>query len=227
MLRWIGIAIKDETGATVYRISGDNFAAVLTGASHEDHEETARKLFERLNGEAIQLALAPPVVRMVVIHFPAGARLHPAVVWKNLNEQLELTSAEQPLCVVHADIREEDSAALHAVELMAKRIGTLGSTLQYAFRLAYTDPLTHSPNMLAIQRKLDRWELEHLRKLAAMQADQIEDLQQRLESAESWAESWRQEALQLHTDLADAVGGARGITQTGKLIVVGFTMAKT
>lgn len=44
---------------------------------------------------------------------------------------------------------------LHAIHLMAKRIETLGGTLQYTFRLAYTDPVSQSPNMLAIQRKLD------------------------------------------------------------------------
>ena len=36
-----------------------------------------------------------------------------------------------------------------------KRIETLGGTLQYTFRLAYTDPVSSAPNMLAISRKLD------------------------------------------------------------------------
>jgi diguanylate cyclase (GGDEF)-like protein len=48
-----------------------------------------------------------------------------------------------------------DSATLHAIGLMARRIETLGRTLQYTFRLAYTDPVSSAPNMLAIQRKLD------------------------------------------------------------------------
>lgn len=155
ILRWMGIAIQDETDSTVYRVSGDNFVAALIGGSHEVHQESARNLFDRLNGEAHQLELTPPVVRMAVIHFPAGARLNPAVVWKNLNEKLELTSAGQPLQTFHADTSEADSATLHAIELMAKRIETLGGTLQYTFRLAYTDPVSRSPNMLAIQRKLD------------------------------------------------------------------------
>src|SRR5512138_362522 len=43
ILRWMGIAIKDETDATVYRISGDNFVATLIGNSHEAHEDTARR----------------------------------------------------------------------------------------------------------------------------------------------------------------------------------------
>lgn len=155
ILRWMGIAIKDETNSTVYRISGDNFVAVLIGDSHKVHQDSARKLFDRLNGEARQLELTPPVVRMAVIHFPAGAVLNPAVVWRNLNEKLDQTAIEQPIQIFDADTSESDSATLRAIGLMAKRIETLGGTLQYTFRLAYTDPVSKSPNMLAIQRKLD------------------------------------------------------------------------
>lgn len=155
ILRWMGIAIKDETNSTVYRISGDNFVAALVGGTHEAHQEVAHKLFDRLNGEALQLNLAPPVVRMAVIHFPGDLPLNPSVVWKNINEKLELTDARQPLRIFCADTSEADTATLHAIELMARRIETLGGTLQYTFKLAYTDPVSQSPNMLAIQRKLD------------------------------------------------------------------------
>jgi len=155
LLRWLGIAIKDETEATVYRISGDNFIAVLIGGKHKTHQATAQKLFDRLNSEAIQLDLNLPVARMAVIHFPDSAPLNPPVVWRNLNEKLEETNAEQPFQVFQADTSEADKATLHAIDLMAKRIETLGGTLQYTFKLAYTDPVSNAPNMLAIQRRLD------------------------------------------------------------------------
>jgi diguanylate cyclase (GGDEF)-like protein len=155
ILRWMGIAIKDETDSIVYRISGDNFVAVLIGDSHQVHQDTAHKLFDRLNSEARQLELNPPVTRIAVIHFPEDAPLNSSVVWKNLNEKLELTSAEHPLQIFHADTSMADTATLHAIGLMAKRIETLGRTLQFTFRLAYTDPVSSAPNMLAIQRKLD------------------------------------------------------------------------
>lgn len=155
LLRWMGFAIKDVTESTVYRISGDNFAVMLIGDSHEAHQDTAHKLFERLNSEARHLGLQPPVARMVLIHFPAGIALKSSVVWRNLNEKLEQTSAENPFQISNADVSVKDTATLRAIELMAKRIETLGGTLQYTFRLAYTDPVSKSPNMLAIQRKLD------------------------------------------------------------------------
>ena len=155
LLRWMGIAIKDVTETSVYRISGDNFVAVLIGGKHKAHAEKARTLFDRLNSEAIQLDLQTPVVRMAVIQFPDMARLNPAVVWRNLNEKLELTNAAHPFEVSLADTSEEDKATLQAIQLMANRIETLGGTLQYTFKMAYTDPVSNAPNMLAIQRKLD------------------------------------------------------------------------
>ena len=154
LLRWLGIAIKDETGANVYRITGDNFVAVLIG-KHKTNQVLAQKLFDRLDSEAQQLELDLPVVRMAVIHFPEGQRLNPPVVWKNLNEKMELTHAGEPFQIFQADTSEEDRATLHAIELMARRIETLGSTLQYTFRMAYTDPVSSAPNMLAIQRRLE------------------------------------------------------------------------
>ena len=155
LLRWLGIAIKDETESTVYRISGDNFVGVLIGGKHKYHRATAQKLFDRLNSEAQQLELKPPVVRMAVIHFPDGHALNPPVVWKNINEKMELTHGGEPFLVFQADTSEDDQATLRAIELMAKRIETLGGTLQYTFKLAYTDPVSNAPNMLAINRKLD------------------------------------------------------------------------
>jgi diguanylate cyclase (GGDEF)-like protein len=155
LLRWMGIAIKDETESNVYRISGDNFVAVLIGGKHKKHEDTARTLFNRLNSEARQLELDPPVARMAVIQFPDMAPLNPAVVWRNLNEKLELTNLENPFQVFQADTSEDDQATLRAIELMAKRIETLGGTLQYTFKIAYTDPVSNAPNMLAIQRRLE------------------------------------------------------------------------
>ena len=154
LLRWLGIAIKDETETTVYRISSDHFVAVLMG-NPKTHQTLARNLFARLNSEANQLELVLPVVRMTVIQFPEGQRLNPAVVWRNLNEKMELTHAGEPFTIFPADTSETDQATLHAIELMAKRIETLGGTLQYTFKLAYTDPVSNAPNMLAIQRKLE------------------------------------------------------------------------
>lgn len=159
ILRWMGIAIKDETEATVYRVSGDNFVAVLIGGTHRSHAAKARKLFNRLNSESKQLDLNLPVARMAVIQFPKGAAINPAVAWKNINEKLptkiDLDDPATSLRVYIADTSEKDKTTLQAIDLMSNRIENLGGALQYTFRLAYTDPISGAPNLLAIQRRLE------------------------------------------------------------------------
>ena len=77
----------------------------------------------------------------------------------------------------------------------------------------------HSPATAAIQRKLERWELDHLRTLAAQQAEQIETLQRELAYAEDCADSWRRDALDMQQDLADRLGGTPGLTVQGRLVI--------
>lgn len=78
----------------------------------------------------------------------------------------------------------------------------------------------HTPATAAIQRRLERWELDHLRALAAAQAEQIETLQRQLSYAEDCADSWRRDALELQEELAEYIGGAPGLTVSGRLVVV-------
>jgi hypothetical protein len=80
--------------------------------------------------------------------------------------------------------------------------------------------MKHTPATLSIQRKLDRWELEHLRLLAAQQAEYIEELQRRLTWAEDCAERWRDDALDMQAQLADSTGAAPGLTREGRLGIV-------
>jgi hypothetical protein len=74
----------------------------------------------------------------------------------------------------------------------------------------------HTPETARIQRQLERWELGHLRTLAAAQAEEIEDLQRRLAWAEDCAERWRDDALQA----IDDAGLAPGLTLGGHLVAV-------
>jgi chromosome segregation ATPase len=81
-------------------------------------------------------------------------------------------------------------------------------------------------NALAnIQRKLDRWELQHLREHAAhlaTQAEQLEGqlqlLQARLEHAEQVADYWREQVLELQADLGEDL--RLGMTVDGQMGLV-------
>lgn len=156
LLRWFGFAIKDLTGANVYRISGEDFTAVLVGETHQVHADKAKKLFDHLNRDAEQFGLQPPVARVTVLHFPVGFSLDAAVVWKCLNEKHSFTADGQAFSVVDVDPNLKMSyETAQSIVFMAKRITDLGYMLENTFGLAYTDPISGSPNTLAIQHKLD------------------------------------------------------------------------
>lgn len=78
----------------------------------------------------------------------------------------------------------------------------------------------------ALRKRLERWELDHLRSLAASLAEQLEDAHNRIESLQSdleraWrnAEAWQEDAMLLVKQL-EASGEQVGITQAGQLVVV-------
>ncbi len=89
-----------------------------------------------------------------------------------------------------------------------------------------THPTLTKSEVNAIRKRLDRWELDHLRKLAQEQADRLEAAQERIEALESeasraWdtAESWRMDAMDLVNDLEKA-GRTVGLTQSGQLVAM-------
>jgi precorrin-2 methylase len=76
----------------------------------------------------------------------------------------------------------------------------------------------HNTATLSIQRRLERWELDHLRALCAVQAEEIERLKLELNRAEASADMWHRahEHLADHLDEKSAVG----ITLAGDVVVV-------
>jgi len=79
------------------------------------------------------------------------------------------------------------------------------------------------PTLTALQRRLTRWELGHLRTLAAEQDARLERLQADLERARedalrAWeaAEQWQRDAERLCAEL-QALGGQVGINASGEL----------
>lgn len=77
---------------------------------------------------------------------------------------------------------------------------------------------TIDPDLRRLQRRLDRWELEHLREHAAELAARVEDLEQRLADADQAADFWREQVHQLQEDLEP--GAQIAMTVDGGLHVV-------
>lgn len=77
---------------------------------------------------------------------------------------------------------------------------------------------TMDPVLRRLQCRLERWELEHLREHAAALAAQVEDLEQRLQAAESAADFWWQQVEQLREEMP--AGTQLGLTVDGELHVL-------
>lgn len=78
----------------------------------------------------------------------------------------------------------------------------------------------------ALRKRLERWELEHLRALSASLSDQLEAANERVEAlhsdlARAWrnAEAWQDDAMELVKAL-EAAGTEVGITQAGQLVAI-------
>lgn len=78
-------------------------------------------------------------------------------------------------------------------------------------------PKQHTTETRSIQRRLERWELDHLRAVCAVQAEEIERLKRELSYAEDCADMWQRchEQLAEHFDSQHAVG----LTVAGDLVV--------
>lgn len=88
-------------------------------------------------------------------------------------------------------------------------------------------PPTQDRTIQTLRRRLERWELDHLRTLAAELSDRLDRAQDEAERAKeerdrAWesAESWQRHAENLQQELW-AAGGEIGLTQDGVLLVSG------
>lgn len=70
-----------------------------------------------------------------------------------------------------------------------------------------------------LRRKLERWELAHLREHCAEQAQRIEALERELRQAWAMAEQWQREAEALREDVG-ARGGVVCLHRDGALEIV-------
>lgn len=71
----------------------------------------------------------------------------------------------------------------------------------------------------ALRRKLEQWELAHLRQHCTELAERLEAAEARARDAEDWAEYWRENAFNLQQELMDD-GLQIGLTKEGNLVAI-------
>jgi tryptophan 2,3-dioxygenase len=78
----------------------------------------------------------------------------------------------------------------------------------------------HTAATARVQRRLERWELQHLRQHAAELAVRLEEAERRLSDAEDAAEFWREQHIETINQIAEETGGTPGLTMGGQVVVV-------
>jgi hypothetical protein len=77
-----------------------------------------------------------------------------------------------------------------------------------------------NPKVAALLRRLDNQAQEQLCAEVVRLAEETERLRHELLQMESCADGWREDAMNLHEQLAIVTGGTAGIMQSGELVVV-------
>lgn len=163
VLRWMVLVLLEETQASVFRLGGDEFVVMLSD-EHVHNERLARAVFDRLNVEAGQFGVQPPVAAVTVIHYDGSEPFAPAEIFLHLTVSIFETKAnrQQSFRVIHAreinltqiSANSETSVLYWMSNMMLERMTTLGRMLEEAQTLATTDPVTGLPNLRAAQNQL-------------------------------------------------------------------------
>lgn len=84
-----------------------------------------------------------------------------------------------------------------------------------------------TPRLRNLKRRLERWELEHLRQHAAELAVRLDaadqracDAEERAKAAEHACDFWHDQAVAVHHAAADGAGGMPGLTLDCQLVIV-------
>jgi diguanylate cyclase (GGDEF)-like protein len=156
-LRWVAIVLKEETEAQIYRIGPEEFVLVLTDGVPKSRTALVERIAERLNKEASQVGLRPPVARIAVIHYTGQEGISPESVLGVFYAAIsDLKQSPGVSFKVFDAAKAEPSPDLGwIVNDIVDRMVSLGVMLDELHHLAYTDAITGLPNMNAALKRLE------------------------------------------------------------------------
>jgi diguanylate cyclase (GGDEF)-like protein len=158
-LRWIGLALAEETGAPVYRIGGDEFVVVLVQGNPVEHSSLGQRVFERLNERSDRFGLSAPAVAVAVILYTGQEPVDSPDVFVHLTSAImdvknNFNRMYRTYQATDLDSSSDQATLRWMTSLMMKRIVTLGEMLDEWQKLAYTDPVSGLPNQRAAENQL-------------------------------------------------------------------------
>jgi diguanylate cyclase (GGDEF)-like protein len=156
-LRWFAHVLVEETKEEVFRLGGDEFSVIVSNNSPELISSVVNKLVQRLNEEAPQANLKPPVAYIAVVNFNdltkwslvrvMGTFYHAIEKKKEMHtKKCEMFEADEI-----SNLRGLNTSTLDMIEKLAR----VGDLLDQSLKLAYTDSVSGLPNMNAALRYLE------------------------------------------------------------------------
>ena len=173
-IRWLGIALQEESDSPTYRIGGDEFAAILMGGTYPEYETLLRRLFARLNREGEQLGIPSPPAKIALIHFEAENDFSINDVMFHLGETIRDVKKNREgtinifwardLIKSTARAEEQDRENInHSWEVLRSianqsinRVLLMGRLLDGLQKTSYLDSISGLPNMRAALMKLEK-----------------------------------------------------------------------
>ena len=174
VVRWLGIVLQEESHLPVYRISGDDFAVILTDGSRNEREELLERLFARVCKEGKQLDLSSPPAKIALIHFDDNLvcsitdvifHLWETIydVKKNKSGTVSIFEAQDLLkstTKAEGQSHENLNRLWDVLQFIANNaIGGfvgMGQKLDIAQQASYLDSISGLPNMRAALLKMDQ-----------------------------------------------------------------------
>jgi diguanylate cyclase (GGDEF)-like protein len=173
-IRWLGIALQEESDSPTYRIGGDEFAALLMGGTYKEYEALLNRLFARLNREGEQLGMPAPPAKIALIHFDAENDFSINDVMFHLGETIRDVKKNRDgtlnifwardLIKSTARAEEQDRENInHSWEVLRSianqsinRVLLMGRVLDAVQKASYQDSISGLPNMRAALLKLEQ-----------------------------------------------------------------------
>jgi len=164
-LRWFAQVILEETEGEVFRIGGDEFAVILSNRTPKSIASMLDNLTTRLNEEAHQAYLSPPVANIAVVNFndfTEGSLLRIIGIFYNVIEKKKENRAKKFEVFEADDIPELRGLNTTTLDMIEK-LTRVGELLDQSLHLAYTDLISGLPNINAALRYLEAF-IEETRK---------------------------------------------------------------